>query len=100
MHQSGELACCAGIPTDNDRVFCTSSAVNETCYFYNNTFLGRDRAQQTCEGMGGWLVAYNTGDEQLQVENYFTGKWCICLSMLRILLHSCTSAKDIDSDCS
>jgi hypothetical protein len=64
----------AGIPTDNDRVFCTSSAVNETCYFYNNTFVGRDRAQQTCEGMGGWLVAHNTGDEQLQVENYFTSE--------------------------
>jgi hypothetical protein len=55
-------------------VFCTSSAVNETCYFYNNTFVGRDRAQQTCEGMGGWLVAHNTGDEQLQVENYFTSE--------------------------
>jgi hypothetical protein len=24
--------------------------------------------------MGGWLVAYNTGNEQLQVETYFTGK--------------------------
>jgi hypothetical protein len=24
--------------------------------------------------MDGWLVAYNTADEQLQVENYFTGE--------------------------
>ncbi len=63
----------AGIPTDNDRTFCASGAVNETCYFYNPTWLDRDKAQQACQARGGWLVAYNSGEEQLEVEKYFTG---------------------------
>jgi hypothetical protein len=63
----------SGVPTDSDRVFCTSGAVNQTCYFYNHVWLSRDNAQRACEGRGGWLVAYNSAEEQLEVETYFSG---------------------------
>jgi hypothetical protein len=81
-------------------VFCTNRAVNNTCYFYNSTFLGRDRAQQTCEGMGGWLVAYNTGDEQLQVENYFTGKYVVhltCVGGSPLLALACVCSPNLEA---
>ncbi len=30
-------------------------------------------AKAKCAGIGGWLVAYNSAAEQLDVERYFTG---------------------------
>jgi hypothetical protein len=64
----------AGVPTDNDRVFCTSGSVNNTCYFYNASNVVRDVAKASCAARNGWLVAYNSAEEQLEVEKYFTSE--------------------------
>lgn len=64
----------AGVPTDNDRIFCTARSVNNTCYFYNSSNVVRSVAKASCDAMKGWLVAYNSAEEQLEVENYFTGE--------------------------
>ncbi len=55
-----------GVPTDSDRVFCTSNA-SASCYFYDPWSKTYARAKAACAARGGYLVAYNSAEEQLQV---------------------------------
>ncbi len=61
------------------------SATSRSCYFLRKVKnLPYAAARNTCIALGGHLVAYNTGAEQLEVEKYFkgTGGWLGCLWLL------------------
>jgi hypothetical protein len=51
-------------------VFC-SSAASASCYFYDPTSRPYAEAKAGCASRGGYLAAYQSAEEQLQVEAYF-----------------------------
>ena len=55
-----------GVPTDSDQVYCTSNA-SASCYFYEPWSKTYAKAKAACAAKGGYLVAYNSAQEQLQV---------------------------------
>jgi hypothetical protein len=50
---------------------CPSSANFTSCYYFNTSLDSYANHKSNCARMGGYLVAYNTADEQLEVENAF-----------------------------
>jgi hypothetical protein len=62
---SNTLVCAAaGLPAENDRIFCTSN-VSAACYFYQNTAANYATAKARCESMGGFLASWNSAAEQV-----------------------------------
>ena len=59
----------AGLPTDNDTVYCPDS--QPSCYFYSYTTDPYATALSKCAAMGGDVVSWNSAAEQLAVETYF-----------------------------
>jgi hypothetical protein len=60
------------VPANNDVTYC--SPTTRTCYFLRKTrSLPWAGAKDACVKMGGNLVSYNSGAEQLEVEKYFSG---------------------------
>jgi hypothetical protein len=53
-------------------MYCPSASNSTSCYFYNSTLDGYTSHKASCARMGGYLVAYNNADEQLDVESVFT----------------------------
>jgi hypothetical protein len=61
-----------GLPASNDVTYCSSTS--RSCYFLKRVKnLPHASAKATCTAMGGYLVGYNSGTEQLEVEKYFKG---------------------------
>lgn len=58
------------MPANNDLTFCSSTT--RSCYYMRKSKnLAYGLAKAACGKMGGYLVAYNSGAEQLAVETYF-----------------------------
>jgi hypothetical protein len=62
-----------GLPAESDFAHCEDSIPGGTsCYFLNNTYLTFLQAQKACKrNTGAYLVAWNSADEQLRIEQYF-----------------------------
>jgi hypothetical protein len=71
-HPPTPPSCCTGVPGDSDNVYCNGPN-NKTCYFYYQDGQSQNQAKAKCAGINGWLVAYNSAAEQLDVERYFAG---------------------------
>ena len=74
LRSSAPLLPVIGVPTDSDRVFCRNS-MNNTCYFYNSIGATYANAKAACKAKGGNLVSYNSAEEQLAVERYFSASY-------------------------
>ena len=62
----------AGLPNNDQRWFCPSDGA--TCYFYNATGGTISDHRSACTSMGGYIVAYNTGEGgQRRVEVHCAG---------------------------
>ena len=59
-----------GLPTDNDFIYCKHT-LGQACYFYRTQAATHSSAKSSCQAMGGNLVAWNSDEEQLEVERYF-----------------------------
>jgi hypothetical protein len=60
----------AGLPANSDRIYCTSN-VSASCYFYDPYYKNYTTARTKCSSglpWHGWLVSYNSSEEQLDVE--------------------------------
>lgn len=61
----------AGVPANTAQLYCPSHANATSCYYFN-TASGSFATQKTsCAALGGYLVAYNSAFEELDVETYF-----------------------------
>ena len=49
-----------GLPNSDQQWFCPSNGA--TCYFYNATGGYYSHHRSACASMGGYIVAYNTGE--------------------------------------
>ena len=58
------------VPTDNDTIFCPDTL--DSCYYWTGTTGDNATATAKCAAMSGYPVAWNSAQEQLLVENYFT----------------------------
>jgi hypothetical protein len=65
-HLDAALTFLAGTPTSNSTHFC--SATTHTCYLLNTTTASYASHKAACTAKGGWLAAFSTGAEQLEVE--------------------------------
>ena len=61
-----------GLPQDNELQVCNST--RGSCYKFIPGIASFTTQNTACSGLGGYLVAWNSYEEQLEVENYFTGK--------------------------
>ncbi len=68
----------AGLPANDKYTFCNTTL--GSCYFYNDTTANYTNHKANCQRMGGYLVSYNSGNEQRIVEaalapatNYYLG---------------------------
>jgi hypothetical protein len=68
----------AGLPANDKFYFCNTTL--GSCYFYNETTANYTNHKASCQAMGGYLVSYNSGNEQSMVEvalapanNYYLG---------------------------
>jgi len=55
-----EKSSCAGLPNNDQKWFCPANS--SSCYFYNGTSAAYSVHRSGCQGMGGYMVAYNTGE--------------------------------------
>ncbi len=55
------------MPASNATHFCSSSS--DSCYLLISTSATYTTQKAACQARGGWLVAYNTGAEQVEVES-------------------------------
>jgi hypothetical protein len=67
----GAAILAAGLPQDTEWQFC--NATRGSCYIWR-TGSAVSAATTTCAGLGGYMVALNSYEEQLNVETYFTGE--------------------------
>ena len=70
------LNCCtmlpaAGVPVNTAKLYCPSHANATSCYYIITTVASFATHKANCTAMGGYLVAYNSAFEQLDVETYF-----------------------------
>jgi hypothetical protein len=74
------------MPTDNDTVFCPATV--DSCYFLSAS-TNYNNAITRCSALGGAPVQWNSAQEQLVVENYFTvGGLLILAHCMPVLLLS------------
>ena len=59
------------LPQDNELQMC--NVTRGSCYRYKTGGAAITTHRTACTGWGGYLVAWNSYEEQLEVENYFTG---------------------------
>jgi hypothetical protein len=82
----------AGMPTDNDTVFCPATV--DACYFLSASTT-YSSAITRCSALGGAPVQWNSAFEQLTVEKYFTvgslklGSACLMVHAFGSV-HTCT----------
>ena len=57
-------------PTDNDTIACPDTL--DSCYFWTGAYGNNATAHSRCAALGGYPVAWNSAQEQLTVETYFT----------------------------
>jgi hypothetical protein len=57
------------MPTDNDTIFCPETV--DSCYFLSASAT-YSNALTRCSALGGAPVQWNSANEQLIVEKYFT----------------------------
>ena len=71
LHQSavGTAAITAGLPPNNNTLLCSNTT--GSCYGYYSSPTAFTSQRLACQGRGGYLVAYNSPAEQLEVELYF-----------------------------
>ncbi len=63
----------AGLPHDNDTIFCPDPNPGGSCYFYYNQLSTYAEAQATCRATyGGFLLSYEAEWEQRLIERRFT----------------------------
>lgn len=60
---------CAGVPQNNDYTYCPANGTS--CYFYKSASHTYANAVGYCQNLGGYVVAWNSDPEQLDVERYF-----------------------------
>lgn len=59
------------LPNDNDTLYCP---VNQTsCYFYISDNLNLAAARTKCSSLKGYIVSWDEGPEQLQIESWVAG---------------------------
>jgi hypothetical protein len=65
--------CCnagpAGVPANSYSTFCPPNGAS--CYFYNRTTANYTVHKAACQARGGYLVAFNSAEEQEAVEAWF-----------------------------
>jgi hypothetical protein len=57
------------LPNDNDTTYCPQNQTS--CYFQYSTGHTNSSAYAKCAAVNGYLVSYGSGEEQLQIENFF-----------------------------
>jgi hypothetical protein len=57
------------VPQNNDNTYCPANGTS--CYFYRSTTSTYSSAGAFCQNLGGYVVAWNSDPEQLDVERYF-----------------------------
>jgi hypothetical protein len=75
------LLCPAGLPTDNDLIFCKSN-VSAACYFYRTAQVPYTTAKSNCQALGGDLVSWSSDEEQVGPA-WLAGGLPLWLSVLR-----------------
>jgi hypothetical protein len=66
----------AGLPHDNDTVFCPDPNPGGSCYFYYNQQATYAQAQATCQAThGGYLLSLEAEWEQRLIDRRFTVSW-------------------------
>jgi hypothetical protein len=59
----------AGVPINDYTTFCPPNGAS--CYFYNRTTANYTVHKAACQARGGYLVAFNSAEEQEAVEAWF-----------------------------
>ena len=59
------------MPQNNDYTYCPANSTS--CYLYKSSGGSYASAVGYCQGLGGYVVAWNSDAEQLDVERYFIG---------------------------
>ena len=59
----------AGVPQNNDNTYCPANGTS--CYFFKSAASSYANAVGYCQDLGGYVVAWNSEPEQLDVERYF-----------------------------
>jgi hypothetical protein len=72
--------CAAGLPNDNDTVYCP---VNQSsCYISFDSFT-YPQAKAKCAAAKGYVVSWDEAEEQLQIENYYRVRMMRCAMLLQ-----------------
>jgi hypothetical protein len=50
----------SGLPNNDQKWFCPANGTS--CYWYNSTNAAYSDHRNACKGLGGYLVAFNTGE--------------------------------------
>lgn len=59
----------AGLPVNEYTTYCPANGAS--CYFYNRTSANYTTHRSSCQARGGYLVAFNSAEEQELVEAWF-----------------------------
>jgi hypothetical protein len=49
-----------GLPNNDQKWFCPANGTS--CYWYNSTTAAYSDHRNACKGLGGYVVAFNTGE--------------------------------------
>jgi hypothetical protein len=66
-----------GLPQDTEILHCNAS--RGSCYRYITSSETFSKQKTACSGLNGYVVAWNSYEEQLEVESYFSGRGASCL---------------------
>jgi hypothetical protein len=61
------------LPAQDKYTFCPNNGANGTCYFWNATIAAYSTHKLACQNLGGYLVSFNTAEEQRLVQTQLSG---------------------------